>query len=190
MLYNGTNTTVENCAQLAAKQGSFTHFALQNGSFCFGGVNLVKGTSGGAAIACNVSCTGNSSDICGGFMRNDVYSFPEGTGYEYEGCFVDNASRMVPKMLNANTTLYDPNTWTTVFKCAALAKRLGYTLFALQVRADQGPQSTAFIIFTQCFSVLPRPLFSGWQHLLRRHRHGEGQVLGKVDIFSTMQEPL
>ena len=86
-----------------------------------------------------------------------MFSFPEASGYEFEGCYVDNASRMVPTQLNANTTIFDPNTWATVPRCAALAKSLGYSLFALQVRAEGKRPPTALLLCASTSTKIAAP---------------------------------
>jgi hypothetical protein len=70
----GTTNTIESCKQ-AAFNGGYKYAGLQFGGYCFAGNTL------GYALApesdCNVACTANSLELCGGAWRNSVYN----TGY-------------------------------------------------------------------------------------------------------------
>ena len=100
---------------------------------CWGGNDLVKAKSRGPSAGCTVPCIGNTSAICGGPWNPaalSVYSFPEGTGYSFEGCYADNATRMVPNKLSDSYTVDSRN--ITVSNCALLAWKSGMSLFAMQ----------------------------------------------------------
>jgi hypothetical protein len=64
--------TVEYCNALCAPLGS-NFFGLQAGHACFCG-NTFGSQGKAAAKECDSTCTGNSSEICGGLKRNSVYA--------------------------------------------------------------------------------------------------------------------
>jgi hypothetical protein len=70
----GTTNTIESCKQAAYNAG-YKYAGLQYGGYCFAGNTL------GYALApetdCNMVCTANSLQLCGGPWRNSVYD----TGY-------------------------------------------------------------------------------------------------------------
>src|SRR6185295_4535932 len=70
----GTTNTIETCKQAAFNAG-YKYAGLQYAGYCFAGSTL------GYALApdtdCNMACTANSLEICGGPWRNSVYD----TGY-------------------------------------------------------------------------------------------------------------
>lgn len=69
-----TTNTIESCKQAAYNAG-YRYAGLQYGGYCFAGNTL--GYTQVADSECNMSCTANSGQICGGAWRNSVYS----TGY-------------------------------------------------------------------------------------------------------------
>lgn len=70
-LLSSGGETVESCRLKAANKG-LLFAGLQNSGFCFGGNNL--GRSPAAEDECNMPCTANSSEICGGTYRNSIWS--------------------------------------------------------------------------------------------------------------------
>lgn len=46
-------------------------FILLNSDYCFCGNSYGKYNCGYSS--CNISCSGNSLEICGGFMANSIY---------------------------------------------------------------------------------------------------------------------
>ena len=74
--------TVDTCRRWAQQNG-FSVFALQFGGFCFGGNNIDSAMRLGASTGCNMSCTGASSSICGGYHANSLYTLKTG------GCTID-----------------------------------------------------------------------------------------------------
>jgi hypothetical protein len=69
-LTQGASNTPEQCIQTCRQKG-FPYAGVQNGQSC-----LCGNTYGRYAQAsnCNVKCTGNSAEICGGSYANGVYS--------------------------------------------------------------------------------------------------------------------
>ncbi|GLI60272.1 hypothetical protein VaNZ11_002363 [Volvox africanus] len=61
------------CASLA-KQAGYVVYGVQYGGQCFGGMDISKATSLGPSGNCNMDCTGDSSQKCGGAWANNVYT--------------------------------------------------------------------------------------------------------------------
>jgi len=71
--WEGKGMTTERC--MASCQG-FTYASTQYGRYCFCGNSYGKY---GAASNCDMSCSGNSEKICGGFWANSVYKIKSTT---------------------------------------------------------------------------------------------------------------
>lgn len=96
--YTGTLTKLS-CAS-AANAAGLAFFGMQNGNLCFGGNNLVVAQAQGVSSNCNVACTGDSSQICGGAGANAVWSTSgrpaapastcsDSSCWTYVGCFTE-----------------------------------------------------------------------------------------------------
>lgn len=68
-VFNRKDMTVELCSELCSKRG-YRYAGVQFSSWCFCGNRY--GTFG-KANNCNMKCSGNSSEICGGSWANSVY---------------------------------------------------------------------------------------------------------------------
>ncbi|GIL89219.1 hypothetical protein Vretimale_18587 [Volvox reticuliferus] len=60
------------CASLA-KGAGYTIYGVQYGGECFGGTDIARATSLGPSGNCNMDCTGDPSQKCGGGWANNVY---------------------------------------------------------------------------------------------------------------------
>jgi WSC domain len=69
MIASGT-VTVESCVA-ACKGAGYTYAGVQYGTQCFCGDSYGKY---GSSSGCNMKCSGNSSETCGGTWANDIYS--------------------------------------------------------------------------------------------------------------------
>ncbi|GIM12682.1 hypothetical protein Vretimale_15979, partial [Volvox reticuliferus] len=69
-----TQMTPEFCASLAQAAGC-TIFSVQYGEDCHGGYDLQAATRMGPSTVCNMACTGNRSQTCGGLYSNFIYIF-------------------------------------------------------------------------------------------------------------------
>uniref|UniRef100_A0A1I8GZB9 WSC domain-containing protein n=1 Tax=Macrostomum lignano TaxID=282301 RepID=A0A1I8GZB9_9PLAT len=66
-----SSMTVQLCSEICA-YGKFRYFGVQHSSFCFCGNSY--GRHGRAADSdCNMACSGNNAQMCGGWGRNSVY---------------------------------------------------------------------------------------------------------------------
>jgi hypothetical protein len=70
-LLSSGGETVESCKLKAANAGWY-YAGLQDGGQCFAGNNL--GLSPAAEDECNMACSANPSEICGGAYRNSIWS--------------------------------------------------------------------------------------------------------------------
>jgi GH35 family endo-1,4-beta-xylanase len=66
-----SNSTVENCIA-AAKGGKFAYAGLQYGGECWAGNK--PGFTLVSNAQCNMRCSANTAEICGGSWRNSIYS--------------------------------------------------------------------------------------------------------------------
>uniref|UniRef100_A0A1I8JG41 WSC domain-containing protein n=3 Tax=Macrostomum lignano TaxID=282301 RepID=A0A1I8JG41_9PLAT len=100
------NMTQEFCSGFCAL-GGFPYFGLQYARACycswdFGSVGPAKESD------CNITCNGNSSQICGGFWRNSVFALT----YPKRSCFKQS---QMPN-LNVSSTL--PTSWSLAAQTA------------------------------------------------------------------------
>ena len=77
MAYNGPANTIENCTTLCAN-GGYTIAGVEFGSQCFCGKSLGYLATKVIDSSCQASCSGNSSEICGGSVYNGCYHAPSG----------------------------------------------------------------------------------------------------------------
>ncbi|OHU85142.1 MULTISPECIES: WSC domain-containing protein [Pseudoalteromonas] len=67
-----TTVTIDSC-KAACNKASYKYAGLQYGSLCFCGHNYGN-YSQVPDSDCNMPCTGNSTQFCGGLWRNSIYS--------------------------------------------------------------------------------------------------------------------
>ncbi|KAJ4315651.1 hypothetical protein N0V94_005848 [Neodidymelliopsis sp. IMI 364377] len=135
--------TAAKCAENCA---GYTYFGTQWSSECYCG-NTVP-TVSAPASECNMACSGNDDELCGGGMRLNAYKIdpvsatasstaaPQPTvssastttisGYEYKGCYTDN----VPQRVLAGKS--SSNDAMTLEMCAAFCKVGGYSWFGVE----------------------------------------------------------
>jgi hypothetical protein len=70
----GVNMTIGQCVSKAKSHG-YTYAGLTAGGGCYGGSNI-PGYSQVPDSECNINCTADSSEKCGGVWRNSVYQVP------------------------------------------------------------------------------------------------------------------
>jgi len=112
--------TIDNC-KVRCAVNEYSYAALQDSHQCFCGNSY--GSEGSApASDCNMACSGNSSEICGGGYRNSVYATSD---IGYLGCFEDSSARDVSYLAIEATPV-------TVGSCRSKCVSLGYKYAALQ----------------------------------------------------------
>jgi hypothetical protein len=67
-----TNLTVEECLY-ACKDGGYSFAGVEYGQECYCGVVLGNGTVPLDSTSCNIKCTGNSAEYCGGRSTLNLY---------------------------------------------------------------------------------------------------------------------
>ncbi|WIA21233.1 hypothetical protein OEZ85_000475 [Tetradesmus obliquus] len=135
--------TIEVCEGLARTRG-MSVFGLQYSAECYGSRNITAVTTAyGNSTNCNMPCSGNATQTCGGPNALSLYydaskvppevaPVPGGNLSTLNilrlGCWKDEfppAGRALPNLLAANSIM-------TVDMCARLAAAANYTVFALQ----------------------------------------------------------
>ncbi len=124
--------TVEKCASACS---AYTYFGVEYYRECYCGNNFQAGSNPAPASDCNHPCGGDSSELCGGDNRLNVYTFGEKTSdpapaktsvgdYNFDGCYTEatNSRALI------GGVYYDDA--MTVEKCAAVCS--GYTLFGVE----------------------------------------------------------
>lgn len=88
--------TVSKCAAFCAR---FRYFGLEYATECYCGNSLDSASTSQSLLGCNMPCSGESKDFCGGsnhisLYSTNGYSAPGNTnitGYQYKGCYSEGA---------------------------------------------------------------------------------------------------
>ncbi len=118
-----SGATVETCTA-AAKAKGYAYAGVQNGGQCFAG-NVAGFSKAPADSACNMPCTANMFEYCGGSWLNSIYATGAAPIIQPppvdQGCYTDDSNRALPIAINA------PNS-VTIETCvtAARARNLLY----------------------------------------------------------------
>ena len=110
--------TVESCTQKAAAAG-YAYAGLQYYGQCFAGNK--PGYTRVADSECNMPCTANPAEMCGGVWYNSIY---RASVTPYVGCFTDDTNRALPAELSSGGE--------TVESCMQKAAAAGYAYAGLQ----------------------------------------------------------
>jgi hypothetical protein len=129
-----SGATADSCIA-AAKQASLAYAGLQYGGECWAGNTL--GISKVTDSQCNMPCSSDKSEACGGSWRNTIYSTvatspppptptptPTPGTPTYVGCYTDNGTRALPSLLAESNV--------TVESCVAAAKQANLAYAGLQ----------------------------------------------------------
>jgi hypothetical protein len=139
-----SGATVESCIQAAQAKG-LAYAGLQWRGECWGGNTL--GYTKVSDSQCNLACSANSSETCGGSWRNSIYAAaaaapaptpaptptpapaptPAPSG-SYQGCYTDDGSRALPTQLASSGA--------TVESCVQAAQAKGLAYAGLQWRGE------------------------------------------------------
>jgi hypothetical protein len=112
----------------------YAYFGVEYSSQCFCGDSFVNPTSQVALDSCNMPCTGDEDEMCGGGDLLNIFqgvapvvppSNPTISGYTYQGCYSDDVGARV---LDAQIQM----AWEemTIENCAAFCT--GYTYFGAE----------------------------------------------------------
>lgn len=124
LLSTTSNLTLEYCRDLAVKAGK-QYFGVQYSTACFGTNDLAAATSYGVKQGCNMVCSGDAMQVCGGAWANSIFDTAYGgdvlpggiksgsTGgqlsggrgdavaEQFKGCFASSVPREMLGMPNA-----------------------------------------------------------------------------------------
>ncbi|KAI0385705.1 WSC domain-containing protein [Hypomontagnella monticulosa] len=144
--YSSDSMTANSCATYCQSK-NYALSGVEYGGECYCG-NALKASSTAAAEAdCNMSCRGNSSQVCGGPSRisvwnNTLYVATRNLatvstgGYAYLGCYTEGTSgRALARNVSAGSTSTSASTSDgsmTVEKCASYCSGKGYTYMGVE----------------------------------------------------------
>lgn len=127
------NPTVETCIAACAKSG-YTLAGVEFGGECWCDNTLHNG--GGPApdgnTGCNLACTGNAAEICGGSNRLSVYT-PATLGWQSLGCYTDNVQT---RTLKTSVQISGGGAAMTVEMCQGACNAAGFTLAGVEYAAE------------------------------------------------------
>ncbi|KAL0932353.1 uncharacterized protein CTRU02_213306 [Colletotrichum truncatum] len=129
-------------AKCATNCAGYKYFGTQWSSECYCGNTAPAITV--PTSECNMVCAGNSSELCGGSLRLNVYELPQSSqasplsvpvipsvsGFDYKGCYTDN----VPYRVLSGKVIKDPA--MTLEMCAAACKNSGYSWFGVEFSTE------------------------------------------------------
>ncbi|XP_048589005.1 uncharacterized protein LOC5518116 isoform X2 [Nematostella vectensis] len=148
---------IDTCANAASKHG-YKVFAIQRGGVCLSGPHAEE----------TFNKFGESSDCKdgrGGKFANDVYRLNPDASYTPIGCWRDSSQRALRSMEHTDTKLDDfyLSRDSPIEKCASVAQKRGYPVFALQNGGEcySGPgaetEYTKFGVSRDCRGKLGGP---------------------------------
>ncbi|RDW56813.1 hypothetical protein BP5796_12880 [Coleophoma crateriformis] len=131
--------TPEVCASFCSSQG-YPVMGVEYGEECYCGTYPTGDSTTAPQSDCNMECTGDAGQLCGGSDRLNVYTLQNYTrptiprmadGYIYAGCYTDDPSNRALGL----ASLVD-YTSMTVEKCAAFCSGQGYSMFGLEYAGE------------------------------------------------------
>ena len=123
--------TISTCQKLA-QQAGLPYFSLQNSQECYGAYDLAMAKGNGPSSSCNMPCTGNASQVCGGAWANSLY---EASNSTYLGCWTDGVTSCCDSdITNRRVThiLFRVSGDNSVGICNFFALTRGFAFFSLQ----------------------------------------------------------
>ena len=137
--------SVQKCVRYCGERG-FAYAGVQNGNMCACGNSYGRY---GKADNCNVKCTGNKRQNCGGFGANSIYlvikkdnkpkvqsnskiKYFDGFRYSYEGCYKDKGTPLTYKDRDLHAYGYNSTDSMTIEYCVRACGKRGYKYAALQ----------------------------------------------------------
>lgn len=135
-IISANDMTAAKCAQNCA---GYSYFGTEWSSECYCGNTAPVDPA--PASECNMACSGNADELCGGGMRLNAYKVEPTTtagpaapaapvatvlGYAYQGCYTDN----VPQRVLSGRVSTDPA--MTLEMCATFCKNGGYSWFGVE----------------------------------------------------------
>ena len=122
--------TIEVCHSFCVGLGYYV-FGVEDGDLCFCGYQTT-GNEPAISNDCDISCSGEPSEICGGLDAISLYNDASTTDpldATFLGCFDDSNSRLLDGVSISSTTL-------TIETCHTFCQEQNYALFGLEVGVD------------------------------------------------------
>ncbi|KAF2805845.1 WSC-domain-containing protein, partial [Mytilinidion resinicola] len=97
--YNAGGTTSAQSCLAFCESGGYAYAGMEYGTECFCSNAVLAGTSVQDPADCNMACSGDTSQACGGMNRLSLYKStstsgpkvaPGSSGYGYLGCYTDS----------------------------------------------------------------------------------------------------
>lgn len=132
--YSGENMTVESC-QGFCQANNYWMSGVEAGRECYCGKFLAKPAAFREPAACDMACTGNAKQKCGGWGRvsifnNTAYKGPSAPGsagnYDWKSCYME------PQWDHALTALVLADDKMTVEKCMTACGAAGFKYCGLE----------------------------------------------------------
>jgi len=117
---------IDTCAEIARKH-AYKVFAIQNGGACLGGPTAGRMFN---QFGESSSCKAGK----GGLFANDVYRLTDSGSYISLGCWNDSIGHALPLLEHSDPRLNDlyQSRSDPILKCGQVARKRGYTVFAIQ----------------------------------------------------------
>ena len=131
----GSGMTVTQCTTTCQQRG-FQYAGLEYANECYCDSSIQNGA--GAASGCNMPCSGNSTEFCGGPNRLNLYQLSSTTqsssgmlpaGWMTLGCFTDNVSA---RTLAQGQAISQGSANMSIANCVNACKAAGYSLAGLE----------------------------------------------------------
>jgi hypothetical protein len=129
---SGTSMTYGSCASFCS---SYQYFGVEYGGECYCGNSFTNPTTQSDASACNMACSGDSTQTCGGPSRMNLFKAgttvqgpanPTVSGWNYTGCWTDNTNgRALGSSTTASSTM-------TIEMCTSYCGGKGYTMAGVE----------------------------------------------------------
>lgn len=136
--YDSSGTTTESCASFCKLYQYFgTEYSQE--CYCANSINAQSTSASNPAQSCNMLCTGDSTETCGGSGYLSLYQNPNSNlpaspstvgPYSFVGCYTDSqSSRTLPDARHDDSAL-------TVESCAAFCTSGGYSYMGTEYAGE------------------------------------------------------
>ena len=134
-VFSTDDMTLEKCSSLCS---SYPYFGTQWSRECYCGDDLTDGSAAAPETDCNMACSGDASELCGGGRRLSLYHNEQWTGpevpdfaedvgtYKYYGCITDSREgRSLSSALFRSDSM-------TLNQCAGYCASNAYEFFGVE----------------------------------------------------------
>ena len=131
---DAVNMTDESCVAFCSS-GGFPLAGVEYAQECYCGYQFKSGAVKLDESVCNVPCTGNSAEPCGGGFAFTLYNNSaapavkaEANGFAYKGCYTDSADRVLANSVHTPETTAK----MTVELCTSTCAQQGYSFAGVE----------------------------------------------------------